>query len=134
MIGLVSSNKGPNFEVLWLNHVLEWIRIIKPQNLGSLLMKSRQSNFNLRSPSSYLACSYLIATVKAKLCWALSTNFWKQKVCWHHPAMFCPITSSKLSSNNLNFHRRWRWWDRIQAIFSNLFYFNRTGPPLLPQL
>ena len=27
------------------------------------LMKSSQSNFDLRSPSSYLACSYLIATV-----------------------------------------------------------------------
>ena len=26
-------------------------------------MKSSQSNFNLRSPGSYLACSYLIATV-----------------------------------------------------------------------
>ena len=37
--------------------------IIKPQKLGSLLMKSSQSNFNLRSPSSYLARSYLIATV-----------------------------------------------------------------------
>ena len=24
---------------------------------------------------------------KAKHCWALSTNFWKQKVCWQHPAM-----------------------------------------------
>ena len=22
--------------------------------------------------------------VKAKHCWALSTNFWKQKVCWQH--------------------------------------------------
>ena len=36
--------------------------IIKPQNLGSLLMKSSQSNFNLRLPSSYLSRSYLIAT------------------------------------------------------------------------
>ena len=36
--------------------------------------------------------------VKAKHCWALSTNFWKQKVCWHHPTMFCLITSSKLSN------------------------------------
>ena len=35
--------------------------------------------------------------VKAKHCLALSANFWKQKVCWHHPAMFCLITSSKLS-------------------------------------
>ena len=26
--------------------------------------------------------------------------------------------------NKLFVHWRWRWWDRIQAIFSNLFYFN----------
>ena len=25
--------------------------------------------------------------IKAKHCWALSTNFWKQKVCRHHPAV-----------------------------------------------
>ena len=25
--------------------------------------------------------------------------------------------------SNLNFHWWWRWWDRIQATFSNLFYF-----------
>ena len=24
---------------------------------------------------------------------------------------------------NLNFHWSWRWWDRIQAIFLNLFHF-----------
>ena len=35
--------------------------------------------------------------VIAKHCWALSTNFLFSKVCWHHPAMFCLITSSKLS-------------------------------------
>ena len=38
---------------------------------------------------------------KGKHCWVLSTNFWKQKVCWHHPAMFCLITSSKLSPNSV---------------------------------
>ena len=57
--------------------------------------------------------------VKAKHCSALSTNFWKQKVCWHHPAMFCLITTSKLSW-------RWRWWDQIQAIFLSLFYFEKN--------
>ena len=57
---------------------------------------------------------------KGKNCWVLSTNFSNQKVCWHHPAMFCLITSSKLSAHNLNFHWRWRWWDGIQAIFLNL--------------
>ena len=39
------------------------LEFIKPQNLGSLLMKSGQSNLNLRSPGSYLVRSYLIATV-----------------------------------------------------------------------
>ena len=41
--------------------------------------------------------------------------------------MFCPITTSKLSPNSLNFHWRWRWWDRIQVIFLNLFYFTIQG-------
>ena len=36
---------------------------IRTQNLGSLLMKLRQSIFNLRSPNCYLLRSYLIATV-----------------------------------------------------------------------
>jgi len=39
------------------------LEFIKPQNLGSLLMKSTQSNFNLRLPGSYLVRSYLITTV-----------------------------------------------------------------------
>ena len=39
------------------------LELIKPQNLGSSLMKSSQSNFNLRLPGSYLVRSYLITTV-----------------------------------------------------------------------
>ena len=58
--------------------------------------------------------------VKAKHCWALSTNYLYSKVCWQHPAMFCLYT---FPAHNLNFHWiwRWKWWDRIQAIFLNLF-------------
>ena len=40
--------------------------------MGSLLMKLRQSNFNLRSPDCYLVRSYLIATVKES---TLNHNF-----------------------------------------------------------
>ena len=40
------------------------LKFIKPQNLGSLLMKPSQSNFDLRSPGSCLVCSYLITTVQ----------------------------------------------------------------------
>ena len=43
------------------------LEFIKPQNLGSLLMKSSQSNFNLRLPGSYLVRSYLITTVPINL-------------------------------------------------------------------
>ena len=37
---------------------------LKSQNLGPWLMKSSQSNFDFRSPSSFLVLSYLITTVK----------------------------------------------------------------------
>ena len=43
------------------------LEFIKPQNLSSLLMKSSQSNFNLRLPGSYLVRSYLITTVLVEL-------------------------------------------------------------------
>ena len=54
--------------------------------------------------------------VKAKHCWALSTNFWKM-----HPAF--PQWQVNFPATNLNIHWSWRWWDKIQAIFLNLFYF-----------
>ena len=43
--------------------ILENDQAIRPQNLDPWLMKSSQSNYNLQSPGSYLARSYLIATV-----------------------------------------------------------------------
>ena len=59
------------------------LEFIKPQNLGSLLMKSSQSNLNLRSPSSYSVRSYLITTVKIKSygpsCFTSKNSKWKQK-------------------------------------------------------
>ena len=56
-------------------------------------------------------------------------NFWRsiiKKFVDITKQCFCPITSNKLSRQYLNFHRRQRWWDRIQAIFLNLFYFKCT--------
>ena len=55
--------------------------------------------------------------VKANHCWALSTNIWKKKFVDLLPQVNFP-------ANNLNFLWRWRWWDRIQAIFLIFFYFN----------
>ena len=61
--------------------------------------------------------------VKAKHCWVLSTNFWKQRVCRITQQCFSLLLQVYFPDNNLNFHWRWRWWDQIQAIFLNLYYF-----------
>ena len=50
------------------------LEFIKPQNLGSLLMKSSQSNFNLRSPDCYWVRSYLITTVNYLYSYAISKS------------------------------------------------------------
>ena len=58
------------------------------------------------------------------------TNFWEQKVCWNHPAMFCLITSSKLSR---------QWFEFSLVMGSNpgyllkyflLYHWIKLGPRL----
>ena len=63
---------------------------------------------------------------KAKHCWMMSTNFFFQIVD-NTQQCFAFTTQVNFPTNNLDFHWRWRWWDRIQAIFLNLFYFNRPS-------
>ena len=55
---------------------------------------------------------------KAKHCWVISTNFLFSKVGWQCAA-FTPQTN--FPAHNLNFH--WRWRNRNQATFKNIFYF-----------
>ena len=38
--------------------------------------------------------------------------------------IMCGKVCLRFPANNLNFHSRWGWWDWIQAVFLNLFYFN----------
>ena len=40
---------------------------------------------------------------KSKTLLGIVNKLLKTKVCWHHPAMFCLITSSKLSSQKFEF-------------------------------
>ena len=51
---------------------------------------------------------------KGKTLLGIVNKLLSSKVCWQHPAMFCLYT---FPAHNLNFHWRWRWWDRIQATF-----------------
>ena len=60
----------------------------------------------------------------AKYYWALWTNFWKQKNVDITHQCFALLPQVNFPANSLNFHWRRRWWDRIQAIFLNIFYFN----------
>ena len=57
------TNQGHKFwGFIGQSHLKITLEPIRTQNLGSLLMKLSQSNFNLWSPDSDLVCSYLIAT------------------------------------------------------------------------
>ena len=38
------------------------------------------------------------------------------------PSNVLPLPQANFPAHKLNFHWKWRWWDRIQAIFLNLFY------------
>ena len=40
---------------------------------------------------------------KQNIDWHCQQTFENKKVCWHHPAMFCLITSSKLSCQKFEF-------------------------------
>ena len=66
--------------------------------VSSILPKNKRKHEKIRGSVGWFFWAGKFAWgVLAKHCWALSTNVWKQKVCWHQPAMFCLITSSKLS-------------------------------------
>ena len=52
----------------------------------------------------------------------MSTNFWKQKVCWYQQQCFSLLPQENFPTNNLNFHWRWSWWDRCRLLKSFLLY------------
>ena len=58
---------------------------------------------------------------KTKHYWALPTNFWNKKFFDIILQCFALLPQVNFPTNNLNFH--WMWWNWIQAIFLNLFYF-----------
>ena len=57
------------------------IEPIRTQNLGSLLIKLSQSNFNLRSPDCYWVRSYLITTVIVSKCnWVSGVDTYEAEI------------------------------------------------------
>ena len=55
----------------------------------------------------------------------MSTSFWKQKFVEITQQCFALLPQVNFHANNLNFHWRCRWWDWIQDIYWNLFYFKK---------
>ena len=50
-------------------------------------------------------------------------TFGNKKFVYITQQCFALLPQVNFPDNNLNFHWRWRWWDQIQAIFLNFFYF-----------
>ena len=71
-------------------------RIHKTSKFVLLLMKSSQSNFNLRSPGSYLVCSYLITTVNLVMISLVASKCQEFKV---EMPVFQPFYEMKLKTS-----------------------------------
>ena len=86
------------------------------------ILKGRLDSISSPSPSVKIQImgGKVCLRGKGKTLLGIVNKLLYSKVCWQHPAMFCLYT---FPTHNLNFHWRWRWWDRIQAIFLNIFYF-----------
>ena len=72
MIGLISFHQARAQILRFYGLIMFWneFRIHKTSKFGLFVIKSSLSNFNLRSPGSYLVRSYLITTVcTLMLCW-----------------------------------------------------------------
>ena len=74
----------------------------------------------------HLHLKWKFKLLSGKFAWGVKAKHCFNKL-WHHTAM----CGANFSANNLNFHWRWRWWDQIQTIFLNLFYFIRNVLTLL---
>ena len=85
----------------WVN--LQIITHFKVENILKDSLDSIPSPSKFSENSNYLEGKFAWG-VKAKNCWALSTNFLYLKVCWQHPAMICLYT---FPAHHSNFH--WMW-------------------------
>ena len=56
------------------------------------------------------------------------TGWCQQTFCVQKSAMFAFTPQSNFLAHNLNFHKMWRWWDQIQAVFWKFFYFTIRTP------
>ena len=87
--------------------LLWWEEYYKVEKILKCILDS------IPSPSPSVKIQIMVGKVclrfKGKTLLGLVNKLLKKKVCWHCPAINFP-------DNDLNFHRRWRWWDRIQAV------------------
>ena len=115
-------SKYPPYLFIWDCSFMKFAQNIHPTRLFGPT--------RLIGPWEYLLKLKLIAGkftwgVKANHCWALSTTFLFSKECWHHPAMFCLITSSKLSRQLFEFSLM------VKVMWSNPGYLLKFFLPYL---
>ena len=100
-----------------LEKIFEMVKMIK-------IEKILKGNLHLiSSPSPMLKVQIMCWTIclrcKGKILLGIVNKLLKTKWLFTSPGNVLPQVN--FHANNLNFH--WRWWDQIQAIFLNLFYF-----------
>ena len=108
-----------------LNHLLSsskiWnIILILFQSKVEKVFKGSLDHLHLQWKYKYGQES-LLEVLRQNYCRALSTNFWKQKVFWHHQQCFALLLQETFLPIIWIFTEGED--DRIQAIFLNLFYF-----------
>ena len=86
------------------------------------ILKGRQDLIPSPSPSMK------IQIIGGKVC---KTLLGQKKICFQKFVdntlqLFAFTPQANFPAHNLNFHWRWRWWNRIQATNLNFFYFIRT--------
>ena len=89
MMMLSSSKRSQRVKIF--SDILFYAMIIKVEKI----LKSSLNSIQSSSPSMKIHTmrGKFAWGVKAKHWWSLPTKFRRQKVCWHHLAMFCLITS-----------------------------------------
>ena len=68
-------------------------------------------------------CRHVFRNKPLSWSFLLSSTFENKKFVDNAQQCFAFTPQANFPAHILNFHWRWRWWDRMQAIFLNLFYF-----------
>ena len=123
---------------MYIIHAQWWRKVLKSEWASKVETILKGSLYLIPSPSPQIQWKFKLWagkfawSVKAKYYWALSTNFWKQKVCWHHQQCFASLPQVNFPTNDLNFHWSWRLMGSNPGYLFNVSDARHPRCPELP--